>query len=233
VVNVVSPTAREQKGYLVQIRDEEIRRESTSGGAFTGIAQYVIAQGGVVFGAAYDTDFQVVHTFVEQVSELRLFRNSKYVQSKMGDSFWQVKKFLSEGRLVCFSGTPCQVEGLFHYLGGEHENLILVDIVCHAVPSPKVWNKYLEVQKNKFGSISNIRFRDKYWGYKYSNLAILNMGGVKFATMQALIQTLCYVLFSVTSVTALPVINVVLRKDTGFRILPFGIVLSPKSYLLP
>jgi hypothetical protein len=84
-----------------------------------------------------------------------------------------VKEFLSENRLVCFSGTPCQVEGLFHYLGGGHENLILVDVVCRAVPSPKIWNRYLDIQRKKYGKdISNIRFRDKYYGYRYSNMAI-------------------------------------------------------------
>jgi coenzyme F420-reducing hydrogenase beta subunit len=173
-LNVLADTIKKQKGYLVQIRDEIIRKDSTSGGAFSGIAQYVLRNGGVVFGAAYDADFQVTHRFVEKEEDLCLFRNSKYVQSKTGETFSQVKSFLQHDRLVCFSGTPCQIEGLFHFLGKrDYENLILIDVVCHAIPSPKVWNTYLSIQKSKYGNnITNIRFRDKYYGYKYSNMVI-------------------------------------------------------------
>lgn len=96
----------EQDGYIVQIKDNLIRRESTSGGAFTAIAQYVIRNGGVVFGAMYDDNLQVYHTYVEREIELEKFRNSKYVQSIIGDAYKKVKVFLNEGRLVCFSGTP-------------------------------------------------------------------------------------------------------------------------------
>jgi coenzyme F420-reducing hydrogenase beta subunit len=173
-LHVLAAVAENQKGFLVQIKDEAIRKESTSGGAFTGIAQYVLRNGGVVFGAAYNSDFQIIHTFIEKEEDLYLFRNSKYVQSKTGKTFSDVKSFLQQNRLVCFSGTPCQIEGLFHYLGKKNdENLILVDVVCHAVPSPKVWEKYLEIQRTKYeDGITDIRFRDKYYGYKYSNMAI-------------------------------------------------------------
>jgi coenzyme F420-reducing hydrogenase beta subunit len=178
-LNTIACVVKKQKGYLVQIKDETIREESTSGGAFTGIAQYVIRNGGIVFGAAYDSDFQVAHIFVEKVEDLYLFRNSKYVQSRIGETFLQVKSFLLQNRLVCFSGTPCQIEGLFHYLKKDYENLILVDVVCHAVPSPKVWNTYLSIQEKKYGNnITNIRFRDKCYGYKYSNMSIYDNHGI-------------------------------------------------------
>jgi len=162
-----------QKGYLVQHCDEQIRKESTAGGAFTAIAQYVIECGGIVFGAAYDDQLQVVHMAAEDIESLKKFRNSKYVQSNTKYTYREAEQYLKEGRLVCYSGTPCQIEGLKAYLRREYDNLITVDVVCHAVPSPLIWNKYLEMQKEKLGKkIANIRFRDKYYGYKYSAMVI-------------------------------------------------------------
>lgn len=163
----------EQKAYIVQNKDPVILRESTSGGAFTAIATAIIEKGGVVFGAAYDEGFQVHHTFVESTEKLKIFRNSKYVQSDLGGCFKQVRDFLKQGRWVCFSGTPCQVEGLSKYLGKENERLVLVDVVCHGVPSPLVWSKYLEYQMQRFPNLDSIRFRDKFYGYKYSTMSII------------------------------------------------------------
>jgi len=165
----------EQKAFLVQHKNGNIRKESTSGGAFTAISEYVIKQGGVVFGVAYDKNFHVIHKFVENTEDLRFFRNSKYVQSIVGDTFSQAKEFLKLGRLVCFSGTPCQIEGLKKYLNKEYVNLITVDIVCRAVPSPLVWDKYLSFQGVNSKNTNNILFRDKkYFGYKYSVMSIYN-----------------------------------------------------------
>lgn len=176
IINRTPEKKTKQEGYLVQIKDEKIRAESTSGGAFTAIAKYVLDRKGVVFGVQYDKDLNVVHSYVENEADLKLYRNSKYVQSKIGDTFKQAKKFLDEGRWVCFSGTPCQIEGLKKYLKKDYTNLITVDIVCHAVPSPLIWQKYLEVQREKYGNdIKNILFRDKkYYGYKYSQMTICN-----------------------------------------------------------
>ena len=179
ITNKVEEKEVPQEGYLVQIKDERIRAESTSGGAFTAIAKYVLDRKGVVFGVQYDKDLNVVHSYVENEADLKLYRNSKYVQSKIGDTFKQAKKFLDEGRWVCFSGTPCQIEGLKKYLKKDYIKLITVDIVCHAVPSPLVWQKYLEFQRSKYGNdIKNILFRDKkYYGYKYSQMTIQNSKG--------------------------------------------------------
>lgn len=165
-----------QKAYLVQHKDKQVRIDSSAGGAFTAIATYVLAKGGAVFGAAYDENFQVRHTYVENTDELRKFRNSKYVQSDMGDCFRQVRDFLRSGRWVCFSGTPCQIEGLSRFLGRLYENLVLVDVVCHGIPSPLVWNKYLEYQKVSEDKPDNIRFRDKFYGYKYSTMSLIKGG---------------------------------------------------------
>lgn len=133
-----------QKAYLVQHRNDDVRMDSSAGGAFTAIASYVLERGGVVFGAAYNKNFQVRHTYIEKVEELRKFRNSKYVQSDMGNCFRQARDFLKADRWVCFSGTPCQIEGLANFLKKPYEQLILVDVVCHGIPSPLIWNKYLE-----------------------------------------------------------------------------------------
>lgn len=165
-----------QKAYLVQHTDNQIRLESSAGGAFTAVASVVLKKGGVVFGAAYHDLFQVEHTFVESEEELIRFRNSKYVQSSMGDCFGKAKAFLQQGRWVCFSGTPCQIEGLAKYLGRNYENLLLVDVVCHGVPSPLIWNKYLQCQRVNEQKPDNIRFRDKYYGYQYSTMSFIQNG---------------------------------------------------------
>ncbi|MFA6832304.1 MAG: Coenzyme F420 hydrogenase/dehydrogenase, beta subunit C-terminal domain [Bacteroidaceae bacterium] len=173
IVTPLTNQQRDPRGFVAQHKDPKVLKESTSGGAFTGIAQYVIEHGGVVFGASYADDFVVVHTFLDSVEELYRFRNSKYVQSVIGDSYKQVKDFLKQDRLVCFSGTPCQIQGLLAYLGKtSSEKLITVDIVCHCVPSPLIFRKYLEYQKNTTGEFDNLVFRDKSKGYSYSTMAL-------------------------------------------------------------
>lgn len=165
----------EQKAYIVNNKDDEIRKDSTSGGAFTPIAEYVLNRGGVVFGAAFDKNYNVVHTYVDNKENLTILRGSKYVQSFLGDTFKQVKDFLNDNRMVCFSGTPCQIEGLKKFLQKDYKNLITVDVMCHAVPSPLVWKKYLnyEVSKLKGKKIEKVLFRDKNkYGYKYSTMTI-------------------------------------------------------------
>jgi Pyruvate/2-oxoacid:ferredoxin oxidoreductase delta subunit len=158
--------------YVVQHKDDKIRLQSTSGGAFTAIAQFIIEQEGVVFGAAFDYKFHVYHTYVETIDDLAKFRSSKYVQSVIGDAFLKAKAFLEKGRKVCFSGTPCQICGLRGFLGKDYDNLITVDFMCRAVPSPLIYDKYLELQKENLGKIQSVRFRDKCFGYSYSTLTI-------------------------------------------------------------
>ena len=178
VCPIKNPTKEEkfeQSAYIVNNKNNNIREESTSGGAFTEIAGYVIDHGGVAFGATFDESYRVYHTFVETKEKLNQFRGSKYVQSDLNDSFKKVKEFLDNNRLVCFSGTPCQIEGLKRFLNKEYENLITVDIVCHAVPSPLFWRKYLQFQKQTLGTenIKKVYFRDKRkFGYKYSTMTI-------------------------------------------------------------
>ncbi len=166
-----------QYGYIVQHKDEQIRHESTSGGAFTAIASWVIRQGGVVFGAGYRKGtFTVIHQSVDNEEDLSIFRNSKYVQSEIGDSYRRVKGLLDSGRLVLFSGTPCQVEGLLGFLRGKtYENLILQDLVCRGIPSPAILDSYIRLQQSTIGGeFLNVLFRDKYYGYHYSSFSIYN-----------------------------------------------------------
>lgn len=152
--------------YALQSLDKSIRFESASGGAFTGIANYVLKKNGIVYGVIFDEDMNVVHTKAETVHELGKMRGSKYVQSRVGHIFVDVKKELNADRWVCFSGTPCQVEGLSRFLGRKYEKLILVDLVCHGVPSPKVWEKYIREMETEQGKkIVQYSFRSKKTGY--------------------------------------------------------------------
>lgn len=168
--------------YAVQNKDEKIRLDSASGGAFSAIAYYVLDHGGVVFGALFNEKLEVVHGFVETKEELYKLRRSKYVQSRIGQSFKQVKSFLDSGRWVCFSGTPCQIGGLKSFLHKDYANLVLVDIICHSVPSPKMWEIYKTTQEKKFGSkISEVRFREKTYGFSNPTLTLLFENGKKYA----------------------------------------------------
>lgn len=179
VINVKPEIPFEQHAYIVQHKDEKIRKESTSGGAFTAISEYVLEQGGIVFGAAFvDNDFHVEHIGVESKEDLWRFRNSKYVQSVTYKAFPQAEKALNASRLVCFSGTPCQIEGLKAYLEKEYDNLLTVDVVCRAVPSPLVFSKYVEMQRQRYGmDAKKLSFRKKTHGYKYSTMSIEDENG--------------------------------------------------------
>ena len=128
----------------VKNRNEAERMASSSGGAFIALAKKTIEKGGVVFGAVFDENWEVMHTYAETLNEVKPMMGSKYLQSRIGNSFRDVEKFLKEGREVLFTGTPCQVTGLHNYLRKDYPNLLSVDFLCHGVPSPGVWRKYLD-----------------------------------------------------------------------------------------
>lgn len=164
-----------QKAFLFQIKNEDIRNDSTSGGFFSSIGEYVINHNGVVFGAAFDSNFKVGHVYASKIEDLRKFRKSKYVQSNLNDSFKNVKNFLDDDKYVLFSGTPCQIAGLKKYLIKDYEKLITVDIMCHSVPSPLYFELYKKfiLKKMNAKNIKSINFRDKgKYGYKYSMMTI-------------------------------------------------------------
>lgn len=170
-----------QKAYACYYNKEEIRQESSSGGMFTVIAEAIINVGGVVFGAGFDDAFNVVHSYVETKEGLEKFRGSKYVQSNIGTTYKQVEYFLKQGRQVLFSGTPCQIGGLKSYLRREYENLLALDIICHGVPSPIVWRKYMDFIENKYSSkIKKVFFRSKKNGWKSYSLSIFFGNGKEY-----------------------------------------------------
>lgn len=166
-----------QKAYVVQHKNLRILKESTSGGFFTALANYILLKGGVVCGCHLDENFAAEHEFVETSDKLCHFRNSKYVQSIIGNTYQEVKAFLQDDRYVLFSGTPCQLEGLFNYLHKPYSKLYTVDVVCRAVPSPMILRKYLEMQQRVRGDLRTVMFRDKYHGYKYSSMSLFTNGG--------------------------------------------------------
>ena len=153
------------KVYAAKNINEEVRESSSSGGIFTLIAEQIIDEGGVVFGARFDEHWEVIHDMVTTKEDLKIFRGSKYVQSRMGNTFKQVKCCLEVGKKVLFTGTPCQVAGLKHFLRKDYDNLLTMDFVCHGVPSPKVWRSYLS-EISQGSKIKNIEFRNKQQGWK-------------------------------------------------------------------
>lgn len=153
---------KQPKVYAVKHKDEATRAASRSGGMFTALSDQVLFDGGVVYGCVMTEDFSAVHIRAESTEERDRMRGSKYIQSKLGDTFKNVKEDLDAERKVLFSGTSCQVAGLKKYLGKEYENLFCVDIVCHGVPSKKVWNAYLRWQEQKNCSkVVSVDFRNK------------------------------------------------------------------------
>ena len=150
-------------------RNADLRRDSTSGGAISALADYVLEGGGVVFGAALDGKQHLRHIACFRKEDLWRLRGTKYVQSDLDDAFQAVKKYL-ETRQVLFSGTPCQVDGLYRYLGSRPENLTTCDLVCHGVPSPGVWEdmaRYIEKKRGR--ELQTVRFRNKVEGWKNSH----------------------------------------------------------------
>ena len=123
--------------------DEKIRRHSSSGGMFTALSEIILREGGIVFGAGFDKNWHVMHTAAKSLDELENLRGSKYVQSQIGEVYRQVRDALKSSK-VLFTGTPCQCVGLRHFLGGDNDNLLTVDIICHGTPSPALWESYID-----------------------------------------------------------------------------------------
>jgi len=172
-VNLKVLKAKPLSVYSGWSKDDSIRMASSSGGAFTEIARPILERGGVVFGCALDSDLKAVHTYVESMEDLTKLRGSKYVQSYIGDSYRQAKKFLVEGREVLFSGTPCQIAGLKAYLRKDYNNLWTVDLICHGVPSPLMYEEYKSYIESKYNDkIKDIKFRSKKVSWSYYGMSI-------------------------------------------------------------
>ncbi|MCC8171232.1 MAG: Coenzyme F420 hydrogenase/dehydrogenase, beta subunit C-terminal domain [Parabacteroides sp.] len=163
--------------YAVKNQAGDVRLHSSSGGVFTLLATQVIDAGGVVFGAAFDENYRVVHTCAVTKQELDKLRGAKYVQSDTAGVYEAAESYLKKGREVLFAGTPCQVSALRRYLKKEYEKLVTVDFICHGVPAPGIWEMYLREVSHKAGAfspaaIAAIRFRDKFYGWKKFCLAL-------------------------------------------------------------
>ncbi len=163
--------------YAAKHTDQTVKLKSSSGGMFSALAEIILKEGGVVFGAAFDKDWNVVHSYVEKLEDLDKLRRSKYVQSNIGKTYQQAKQFLEQGRTVLFTGTPCQIAGLRNYLGKEYSNLLAADIICHAVPSPAVWQKFLH-ENLDVEKIKAINFREKNIGWSTFYLSFLTPHGL-------------------------------------------------------
>lgn len=170
VINQGAPH-RPLRVYAAIHPDEAVRHQSSSGGIFTLLAEQTIKDGGVVFGARFDDEWQVVHDYTDTLAGLSAFRGSKYVQSRIGNTYRQAEDFLKQGRKVLFTGTPCQIAGLKHYLHKEYDNLLPVEVICHGAPSPLIWKKYLQ-EVSQGERITNINFRDKISGWKTYSITI-------------------------------------------------------------
>lgn len=151
-----------QKVYAVYCTDQAVRLASSSGGLYSLLATKVLAEGGVVFGARFDASWQVELGYTEDQAGLEVLRGSKYVQARVGDAYRDVRRFLEDGRQVLFCGTPCQVAGLRHFLRRDYDRLLLVDFVCHGVPSPRVWQDYLKEVASAEGGYSALAKKDAY-----------------------------------------------------------------------
>ena len=164
----------EQKVYAAVHKDTEVLAKSTSGGAFTAIADAIFAQGGIVYGAAMLDDMQVKHIRTTGKDDFEGLRSSKYLQSDTGTTYQMVEQDLKQGKFVLYSGTPCQIDGLKNFLGKDYETLYTVDIVCHGVGSQAYFDKYMDFARERYGKIKALRFRSKeYAGWSCGGVVVV------------------------------------------------------------
>lgn len=187
------------KAFAVQHKDSETLYHSAAGGAYSALGEYILERNGVVYGAAYNEKMVVEHVRVFTKEQLPVFRSSKYVQSYQRDMFKSVEQDIKEGKLVCYSGTPCQIAGLRKYLGIDYDNLITVDLVCKGVGSPKVLKQYVDLMKKKYESdIVGMNFKRKTYGYHSSTMSVdfdngksYSMGGITDLMMRSFRANIC------------------------------------------
>ena len=154
-------------------KNEEIRLKSSSGGIFYVLAEKIISEGGVVFGARFDENWQVVIDYTETMNGVEALMGSKYVQARIENAYKDAMRFLIEGRKVLFSGTPCQIAGLYQFLKKQYDNLLTVDFICHGTPSPRVWGMYLDEVIKEGQRISNVVFRNKAKDWKNFSFSLM------------------------------------------------------------
>lgn len=174
--------------YAMCAKSERMLKRSASGGAFAVLARKTILDGGIVFGAAFDKEWNVCHIGVENNKDLYKLQGSKYVQSNTDTTYQQVKYYLKKGRKVLYSGTPCQIAGLYGFLGKDDENLLTIDLICHGVPNQRIFKDYLR----SLGKVECFTFRDKSLGWGINGLAILKGKSKKVKIWQSASPYLYY-----------------------------------------
>ena len=168
-----------KRAFAVQNKNEDIRLKSSSGGTFYALASQFIQSGGIVAGASFDERFNVVHTIAYTIQDLEALIGSKYVQSKIGRIYSDIKELLDYNKKVLFTGMTCHIEGLKSYLGKDYSELYCIDLICMGVPSPGVWKTYLKAfHKNK--KIANINFKDKRLGWHKFSINIEFQDGTNY-----------------------------------------------------
>ncbi len=199
-INSPKNTANQQAvAFAVVNNNEQARLDSSSGGTFSLIADSVIKRGGIVIGVGYGDGLKVEHKVVESKCEVQKLRGSKYVQSDVNGAFGKAKEMLEQGKLVLFTGTPCQIEGLYSYLRKDYQNLITQDIICHGVSSPLVWKNYLLYKQKEYGAKPvNASFRNKNKGWSKFSMSLWFENGKTYAKtldkdimLQAFLNNLC------------------------------------------
>lgn len=187
------------KALVAYVKNDELRMSSSSGGIFGLLANYIIDMGGIIVGAAFDDDLMVHHIIVDNKEDLKRLQGSKYLQSRIERTYDLTKQALDKGAKVLFSGTACQIAGLKAFLKKEYSNLYTVDVLCHGVPSPKVWKSYLNWQsKLNNASVESAFFRDKKHGWKvfalllrFSNKKEYEQIFTKDLYMQLFLKNIC------------------------------------------
>lgn len=162
------------KIYASWSLDKENKKTSSSGGCFYEYAKYIISTGGIVIGAGFDDDFNVIHKAVEKIEDIELLKGSKYVQSKIDNMYKKTKTYLDKKIKVLFVGTPCQIAGLYAFLNNKvYNELYTLDLICHGVPTPKLYRKYLnEIKEEKKSDIKSVSFRNKDKGWKKFSMKV-------------------------------------------------------------
>lgn len=172
------------RAYGGYSKNESIRKESSSGGIFSVMADAVIENDGAVFGAAYSEDFlSVHHECALRKEDLAKFRTSKYVQSSTDDAFSKAKALLDTGKTVLYTGTPCQIAGLRSYFKKEYDNLITQDVICHGVPSPLIWRDYILYRETKArAKVRHVTVRSKKYGWRSYSFLLCAENGKKYVS---------------------------------------------------
>lgn len=189
------------RAFAAYVCDDETRFQSTSGGIFTLLSKWVINQRGIVYGAAYDGDFKVIHMRCDSMNQVKRLLQAKYSQSDLGNTFIEIKQLLEQERYVLFSGTPCQVYALKTFLKKDYIRLYLVDLICHGVPSPGVWSRYVSYRSERDNGGEyplSINMRSKETGWPAYSVCFEYQGGNRYIQknsldpfMRAFVKDLC------------------------------------------